>query len=72
MRISEPGADGTLGTRLRRKAGTAGRPPRLWPQLPGETRRQLAQQVGQLVRRLLASAADEQEGQRADLDAVDR
>jgi len=71
MRISEPAADGASSTRLRHRTGAAGLPPRLWPQLPVETRRQLAQQVGRLLCRLLPSAGAK-EGDRADLDAVDR
>jgi len=44
--------------------------PRLWGQLPMEKRRQLAQLVGQLVKRLRQVLPREVEGHRADHDVV--
>ena len=46
--------------------------PRVWPQLPVETRRRLAQQVGQLVQRLRSRSVRSEEDDRADHDVVDR
>jgi hypothetical protein len=37
-----------LDRMLSSRTASSGRPPRLWPQLPVETRRQLAQHVGRL------------------------
>jgi hypothetical protein len=44
--------------------------PRLWGQLPMEKRRQLAQLIGQLVKRLRQTLPREVEGHRADHDVV--
>jgi hypothetical protein len=44
--------------------------PRLWGQLPMEKRRQLAQLIGQLVRRLRQTLPREVGGHRADHDVV--
>ena len=49
----------------------AGMPPRLWPQLPVETQRQLAQWVAQLVQRLRPRPIRSEEGHRAEHDVVD-
>ena len=45
--------------------------PRLWPQLPVETQRQLAQWVGQLVQRLRPRPVRSEEAHRAEHDVVD-
>jgi hypothetical protein len=45
--------------------------PRLWPQLPVETQRQLAQWVGQLVQRLRPRPVGSEEGHHAEHDIVD-
>ena len=60
------------GRDLDQMCGKAGREmlPRLWPQVPMETQRQLAQQVGQLVQRLRRRVRSE-EGHRAEHDIVD-
>jgi hypothetical protein len=52
--------------------GPPERPPRLWPQLPVETRRRLAQYVGQLVQRLRLQGAQSEESHHAEHDVVDR
>ena len=52
MRISKPAAHETSISSLSSRTESPKRPPRLWPQLPVETQRQLAQRVGQLVQRL--------------------
>ena len=49
MRISKEAADETS---IRWRQSRPEMPPRLWPQLPVETQRQLAQWVAQLVQRL--------------------
>jgi hypothetical protein len=49
-----------------------GPPLRLWPQLSVETRRQLAQRVGQLVQRLWPRSVGSEEGHHAEHDVVDR
>ena len=72
MRISKPAANGTSSRQPRRTAELPGVPPRLWPQLPIETRRHLAQRIGQLVQRLLPESERAEEGERADFDVVDR
>lgn len=57
---------------LSSRTASPGRPPRLWPQLPVETRRQLAQHVGQLVQRLRRRSARSEESHLAEHDVVDR
>lgn len=47
-------------------------PPRLWPQLPIEKQRQLAQHVGQLLQRLRPLSAHAREGHCVDDDVVER
>ena len=69
MRISKGAADETSIRRLRRSR--PGVLPRLWPQLPVETQRQLAQQVGQLVQRLRRRPVRSEESHRAEHDVVD-
>jgi len=59
-------------TRLRSRTESPGLPPRLWPQLPVETRRQLAQHVGQLVQRLRSRPVRSEESHRAEHDVIDR
>ena len=68
MRISK-GAPGETSIRVRRSR--PGVLPRLWQQLPIETQRQLAQQVGQLVQRLRRRPVRSEEGHRAEHDVVD-
>ena len=46
-------------------------PPRLWALLPPETRRQVAQHLGQLVQRLRLESARAEESHRAEHDVVD-
>jgi len=47
-------------------------PPRLWPQLSVETRRQLAQHVGQLLQHLRPLSTHAQEEDRVDDVVVER
>src|SRR5271166_5713586 len=65
MRISNATDETSLGRRRRRTESRDG-PPGLWSQLPVETRRQLAQQVGQLVQRLRPEAVRSEESDRAE------
>jgi hypothetical protein len=60
--IEHPGQSRSAGTR------TATALPRLWPQLPAQTQRQLAQQIGRLLQRRqqLLSELQETEEDRAD------
>jgi len=72
MRISKAAVDETSSSRPRGRTETPGMPPDLWLRLPVATRRQLAQQVGQLVQRLRLRSVRSEEGDRADHDVVDR
>jgi hypothetical protein len=72
MRIAKAAADETSISQVRGRTESLGVPSRLWSQLPVETRRQLAQQVGQLVQRLRLRSVRSEEGDRADHDVVDR
>jgi len=56
MQLSKPAANGTSSKHPRRQMASLGAPPRLWLQLPVEIRRQLAQQIGCLVQRLLVQS----------------
>jgi hypothetical protein len=71
MRISKA-AGMTFRGRRRDRAESSGVPPSLWSQLPAETRRQLAQQVSQLVQRLRLEVVRSEEGDRADHDVAAR
>jgi hypothetical protein len=71
MRILKAAAAETSIPHLRGRADSSMVPPRLWPRLPLETRRQLAQHVGQLVRRLRPQSTPPEEGHRAEHDVVD-
>jgi hypothetical protein len=68
MRISKEAAD-EASIRWRRSGPE--KLVRLWPQLPVETQRQLAQRVGQLVQRLRPRPVGTEEGHRAEHDFVD-
>jgi hypothetical protein len=68
MRISKEAADETS---IRWRQSGPEMPPRLWPQLPVETQRQLAQWVAQLVQRLRPRPIRSEEGHRAEHDVVD-
>lgn len=68
MRISKEAADETSIRWRRSKPEIL---PRLWPQLPAETQRQLAQWVGQLVQRLRLRPVRSQEGHHAEHEVVD-
>ncbi len=68
MRISKEAADETS---IRWRRSRPEMPPRLWPQLPVETQRQLAQWVAQLVQRLRPRPVRSEEGHRAEHDVVD-
>src|SRR5690348_8244168 len=70
MRISKAVADETSSSRPWAGTRTAGMPTSLWSRLPVETRRQLAQQVGQLVQRLRLQSVRSEEGDRANHDVV--
>jgi hypothetical protein len=72
MRISQVGAEGTSSRHRRELTDSLEVPPRLWPWLPLEARRQLAQQIGELVQRLLSQSARGEDGHRAEFDIVDR
>jgi hypothetical protein len=50
------------------QTGTATGLPRLWPQLPAEKRRQLAQQLGQLLQRSRQPPAQIQEAEEGRVD----
>ena len=69
MRISRAAVETSPGQR-RDRAESRDVPPSLWSQLPAETQRQLAQQVGQLVQRLRLEAVRSEEGDRADHDVA--
>jgi hypothetical protein len=68
MRISKEAADETS---IRWRRSRPEKLPRLWPQLPIETQRQLAQRVGQLVQRLRPRPVRSEEGHRAEHDIAD-
>jgi hypothetical protein len=70
--MSKAVADETSSSRPRGRMGTAGMPTSLWSRLPVEARRQLAQQVGQLVQRLRLQCVRSEEGDRANHDVVGR
>ena len=55
---------------LSSRTASPGRPPRLWPLLPVETRRQLAQHVGRLVQRLRQRSAQAEESHLAEHDVA--
>ena len=71
MRLSKTTADETSIGPQRSRVESPGRAPRLWPQLAGETQRQLAQHIGQLVQRLLPRSVRSEEGHHAEQDTVD-
>jgi hypothetical protein len=71
MQRSNAAANETSIRQLQSRTQTAGVPPRLWLQLPVETRRQLAQRVGQLVQHLRLRSVRSEEGHHADHDVVD-
>ena len=56
MQLSKPAANGASSKHPRRQMASPGAPPDLWLQLPVEIRRQLAQQIGCLVQRLLVQS----------------
>jgi hypothetical protein len=70
--MSKVATDETSSSRPRGRTESLGIPPDLWLRLPVETRRQLAQQVGQLVQRLRLRSVRSEEGDRADHDVVGR
>jgi hypothetical protein len=72
MRISKAAADETSNRPLLSRTASPRLPPRLWPELAVETRRQLAQHVGQLVQRLRRRSARSEESHLAEHDVVDR
>jgi len=69
MRTSKAAGETSIGD-LRSRPEAPEVPPRLWPRLPAETRRQLAQHVGQLVQRLRPRPVLVEEDHRADHDVV--
>jgi hypothetical protein len=71
MRISKATADETSSSRPRGGTERPGMPPGLWLRLPVETRRQLAQLVGELLQRLRLRSVQSEEGDRAEHDVVD-
>jgi hypothetical protein len=71
MRISKAAADETSNRPLLSRTASLRLPPRLWPELAVETRRQLAQHVGQLVQRLRPRLVRLEEGHRADHGVID-
>jgi len=68
MRISKEAADETS---IRWRRSRPEKLPRLWPQLPAERQRQLAQWVGQLVQRLRPRTVGSEEGHHAEHDLID-
>lgn len=71
MQISKAAGRTSLGAR-RNRTESCDVAPSLWSRLAVETRRQLAQQVGQLVQRLRLEAVRSEEGGRADHDIAER
>lgn len=72
MRISKAAAVAASSARRQGAAETPGAAPRLWLQLPAATRRQLAQQIGQLVSRLRLQSAQPNEVGHDEHDVVER
>jgi hypothetical protein len=72
MQLSKPAANGASSKHPRRQMASPGAPPDLWLQLPVEIRRQLAQQIGCLVQRLLVQSPRGKESHSAEFDVVDR
>jgi hypothetical protein len=68
MRISKAAPDETPIRHSRGRAVSS--PPSLWPRLPHESKRQLAQHVGQLVQRLRQQSTRLEESHRAEHDVV--
>jgi hypothetical protein len=72
-KLTDDIADGRRRSRTRTKFGEMPEtPPRLWPQLPIEIRRRLAQHVGQLLQRLRPLSAHAREEHCVDDDVVER
>ena len=71
MRKSKPAVVDASNARRPGVTETPGAVPRLWLQLPAETRRQLAQQVGQLVQRLRLQSVQPNEVGHAEHDVVE-
>ena len=73
MRISKAAVvDASSARRPGVTETTPGEVPRLWLQLPAETRRQLAQQLGQLVQRLRLQSVQPIEVGHDEHDVVER
>jgi hypothetical protein len=73
MKISRAGScltEHLQGQSTRCSKGASGAVPRIWPLLPVEQRRQLAQQIGALIQRLREAQAREPEEHRAEHDDV--